>query len=578
MAHSLSLSSIGSLVAVGVFALGSLGCGGGSLNAKVAKASPFPSRNALEELARSPVAATPATRVTSATDWTVDSSGADAPSPAEARFAQIAAQSDGRITYSKELRCIAREVGRFHLEHGASPDERLKRFIVAACGATTASVATGDQTGTAPPELTDEKLLVDWQSKLTVPPEYRGAVAGVWMGRKGNNVVIMTAIAKPEAEVVVSPADASGTVVVRGTVRAGTDAVIALMNQGAKGVATCEPDAATPLPLFAFRCPMAQGDDTAWVEVAARSQGRLLMNSIGLALARRDASAPLKYAEAPRTAKPVTSSAELSTAVLEGVNRARVAAKLTPLTLARGQSATNERLAPHFFNAALKSDQAKGDMVGLGLIAGWDVEGTIRNGNLFAALLSGTTDANAWLDYALEMPMGRFTMLEAGSRQIAIGAAPASGGLGAVVTTYEFFAGNDHKADVALVFDRMKRLRAARGLPQPVAMQGMNALGVQVRMVNAGQRDADAALEEALTAERDRLGRSVRGWVLATNDLDSMPFPPELLAPGPLSVGIEVTHFRPEGAAWGSYVVFFVMPEGTTPQTTATRSAPANRL
>jgi hypothetical protein len=573
-------TSVVALSLSALFALAGLGCGGGSLNAQVAKASPFPSRDALAKLASAPVKAMAAQKVAPAIDWTVDAPEPTAP-PVEARFAQVAAKTGGGITYSPELRCVAREIGRFYLEHGAKPDERLKRFIIAACGSTSPSVGTGEVTGEAPPESTDEQLLADWQAKLEIPAAYRGGVVGLWFGRKGTRIVVMTALAKPTADVVVSPADATGQVLVHGMAPADTEGVIALINQGDKGVTSCEADLATALPLFAFKCPMVEGDKTAWVEVAARARGRLLMRSIGLALARRDATAALVYSAAPREARAVGSSADLSAAVLDGVNRARAEAKLAPLTLTRAQSATNERLAPHFFAASMESDQAKADMVSLGLIAGWEVEGTIRNGNLFAALLSGSNDANGWLDYALEMPMGRHTMLHAGSRQIAIGAAPSQmlGGLGAVVTTYEFFGGTDHRADVAHVFARLSRLRAARGLPKPVAMPGMKTLGMQAALVNAGQKDADQALNEALVAERDRSGRSMRGWVLATNDLDSMPFPAEVLAAGPLTIGVEVTHFRPEGAAWGSYVVFFVMPQKDAPQTTAaTRrrtSAPA---
>jgi hypothetical protein len=520
--------------------------------------NPFPTRDALNKLAAAPVVALPAPNVAPAAEWKVDVVPMDAPLPVETRFAQVATKSGLGLTYAKELRCIAREVGRFQLEHGAYPDERLKRFMIAACGMTNQAVSLVEEHGEGPATLSDDQLLTQWQSKLQIPPELRGTAMGVWMGRKGKRVVVMAASAKPQADVVVTPADASGQIVVRGAAPAGTDMVLGLMNDGEHGVTRCEPDLVLPLPLFAFRCTMAAGDKTAWVEVATRAQGRLLMRSYGLALARRDASVPLQYVAARGEKTPVTTSEELTTAVLHGVNRARAAGKLAPLSLAPNQAATNERLAPHFVHAAMASDQEKGDVVGLGLLAGWDVQGTIRNGNLFAALLSGDgADANAWLDYALEMPMGRFTMLDANARQIAIGVA-RPGGIGAVVTTYEFFGSNDHRDDVAHVVDRLARIRAARGLPQPVVIPGMKDLGQQAALVNAGQKDAADALDAALVAERDRSHRSVRGWVIATNDLESLPFPPEVLAAGPVSVGVEVTHYREPGAAWGQYVVFLV--------------------
>jgi len=568
------------LLLVAFSAVALAGCGEAALHGngpkrpknKTAKATPnpFPTRDTLDKLARMPMQPQVTRNIAPAADWKVDASGADVAPPIEARFAQVATKAGAAITYSKELRCAARELGRFQLEHDASPDERLKRFIIAACGLTTPSIATGEQKGDAPKEITDETIVLQWQSKLTIPEEYRGGGVGIWMGRKGKRVVIFTTATRSQTDVVVSPSDTVGQIFVRGTAPAGSEMVLGLVNQGEHGVAHCEPDTTSPLPLplFALRCPMAEGDKTAWVEVASRAQGHVLLRSFGLALARRDPTAIPQYAGPPREPRPVTTAPELRAAVLEGVNRARASGKLAPVTMAPTQTSTNERLAPHFFQAALTSDQQKGDVVGLGLLAGWDVQGTIRNGNLFAALLSGTKDASSWLDYALEMPMGRYTMLEPGARQIAIGVPPPGevGGLGAVVTTYELFGGPDHRADAARVFDRMARLRTSRGLQQPVAIQGIKALGVQATLVNAGRTDAEDALNEVLLAERDRTHRSVRGWVVSTNDLDAVPFPPEMLAAGPLNVGVEVTHHRPEGAAWGSYVVFLVMQVTGAPQ------------
>jgi hypothetical protein len=85
---------------------------------------------------------------------------------------------------------------------------------------------------------------------------------------------------------------------------------------------------------------------------------------------------------------------------------------------------------------------------------------------------------------------------------------------------------------------------------------------VQAKLVAAGSIDPMAALNEALGREASERGRSMRGWVAVTHDLDTIAVPPELLAAGNVQIGIDVAHWRPEGAAWGSYVVFFVTPGG----------------
>ena len=577
-----SLTVAAMLVTLGCAGEGARGAGAKHPSLKVAQ--PFPTRDALDKVAQTPLRAVPTRSVATTAEWSFDTTPVDAPAPVETRYAQVATKTGVHLTYAKELRCVARELARFRLEHDAFPDERLKRFIIASCGLTTTQVSYAEQRGEAPTELTDEKLLEQWQNKLMVDAALKDQVAGVWMARKGKRVVIMTAAAPAMGEMVVSPADASGRVEVRGTAPAGTETVLALVNQGETGVDRCEPDLATPLPLFAFHCTMAAGDKSTWIEVATRAQGRLLLRSVGLALATRDPSAPIKYAPVVHEAKSVTSGNEMSRAVLEGVNRARAAAKLAPVELAPNQASTNERLAPYFFQASMLSDQAQGDVVGLGLLAGWDVQGTIRNGNLYAALLSGTTDANAWLDYALEMPMGRYTMLEGGARQIAIGVAPPSsmGGVGAVVTTYQFFGGADHRADAARVFDLLKRTRTARGLPAPAALADTKAMALEATLVNRGEKEAYEALNAALVGERDRLGKSVRGWVIATNDLDAIPFPPEVMRGGALTVGVEVTHHRDAGAAWGQYIVFLVTEDAgataPTPQIQAANRASAGGL
>jgi len=552
-------------VSVAVLACASVGCGGGG--GAFAPKNVFPTKDKLSALAATPAKPVAARAVATAPAWKIDPAAAETATPIEARFARAAG---GAITMTRELRCVARETSRFQLEHGAVPDERLHRFIAGACGATMPFVATSTQAGTFPAADADDAVIASWAEKLTVPEAARGKLGGIWLSRKGDRVVIATAIAKPEAEVTVAPADEKGVVLIRGTAPATTVALLALVNRG-PGVATCEPDVSVPLPRFDFRCAMAAEDRAAWIEISAQPEGRLLTRSIVLALARRDAG-PLDYT--PTTpaagASGATSATLDAAAVLSGVNRARAAQKLGPVTLAPAQSATNTELAPHFFQAEVDGDEEKAELVGLGLIAGWDVEGMIRDGNLFAALLSGG-EAGAWLDYALDTPLGRHTLFMPRARQIAVGVAPRAtvGGVGAVVTTYEFWGEEDHKADAMRVLLRVQRARLARGLSKPVPVAGLDRLAAQTLLVRDGKKDAYEALSDGLRQERDRSGRSLKGWVVATNDLETMPLPPELLAKGELAVGIEVTHYRPEGAAWGYYVVFFLVPGIDLPQPVA---------
>jgi hypothetical protein len=79
-----------------------------------------------------------------------------------------------------------------------------------------------------------------------------------------------------------------------------------------------------------------------------------------------------------------------------------------------------------------------------------------------------------------------------------------------------------------------------------------------------------AALHDVLHAAVAHTGAAVQGYVFETNDLTHAKVPDELLQEGPLQIALTVTHHRPEGAAWGQYVVLIVsFPSGATAPVTA---------
>ncbi len=562
----LGLALLGSLIA--------LGCGGPDAKSPHALhvKSPFPSKAKLDKLASAPIKPLPSHPVVAVPEVRLEGDVPES-SLAETRLAEVA--SDLRFT--KELRCAARELGRLRVEHGGDTDERVNRFVAGACGITSpAGVSMYHVTGEAPADVSDAKLLDAWKTKVQVPASFRGKPLGAWLARKGKQAVLML-VTQPQLPVVEVTRSTNGHLVVRGMTSPDAAEVLGLINQGRDGVARCEADLSVALPSYAFDCAMAEGDPWAWLEIATRPNDRLLMRSTALVLARRDPTAPLELSA--RSAES-SGSTDLPATVLEGVNRARRGAKLEPVTLATQQSAVNGRLAGHFFTAEGAGEGGTSDIVALGLLAGWDVAGMIRNGSFFGTMLSGTASPSAWLDFALEHPMGRFTLLQADTRQIAVGAAPAdsAGGLGVVITSYAFFGAENHDANAARVMTNLGKARAARRLPPVKVLGALPALSEEARLVNAGKHAPMEALDNALGAESQRIGASMRGWAVVTNDLDSVPFPKELLAPGVPTVRIVVTHYRPEDAAWGAYLVYFAgfVPAGQ--QQVASTRAIAPRL
>jgi hypothetical protein len=184
-------------------------------------------------------------------------------------------------------------------------------------------------------------------------------------------------------------------------------------------------------------------------------------------------------------------------------------------------------------------------------------------------------DASAWLDFALELPMGRSTLLDPDARQIAVGPAIPEGvsGVGAAVTTYSFFQSDDHASEEERFFDRITEARAAAGVPAPVRVTGLETLRTECAAVMRGDKPPMAALQELMNTVARRTGRDVHGYVFETNDLSRVPVPRQLLGAGPMEVIVGVTHHKAPGAAWGQYVVFTILLGGTPQMTASTGGA-----
>src|SRR5204862_3354705 len=70
--------------------------------------------------------------------------------------------------------------------------------------------------------------------------------------------------------------------------------------------------------------------------------------------------------------------------------------------------------------------------------------------------------------------------------------------------------------------------------------------------VERGEKDPDGALQDLLEKSTNTFNSGVRGWMLAADKLDQLPFPEELLAAQPPHIAIGVAHFRPKGSPWGA--------------------------
>ena len=68
-------------------------------------------------------------------------------------------------------------------------------------------------------------------------------------------------------------------------------------------------------------------------------------------------------------------------------------------------------------------------------------------------------------------------------------------------------------------------------------------------------------LEDLISEGAELLHRSVVGWMAETQELDTLAFPEDFTAREELDVAIAVPVRKPEGEAWGRYVVLLLAAE-----------------
>jgi hypothetical protein len=552
--------------------LSTMGCGGESA-ARFAPKTPFPTKAALAAVASTPAPPLVVKDAAPAVAYDVEAAPepeAKTPSTIEA---QLLATYPG-LAWTPSLRCVAQEISRFYLMHKRGPDPRLAALIEGACGATAEGLRFTLSTGTAPASINDADVVKAFAPKLSTPPAGQKA-GGAFLLRKGDAAVLglVTARTPPSILLAVTP---DGQVSVTGTAKTSTALMQAYVNRGPSGVAPCEPRADLPAPNFGFRCTMMDGDATAWIDVVAHEPGRVLSTVQGRVLARRDPQKPVSYAGHPADE---SATAQTPAALLQHINRVRQEAKLPPLTLENKESATATQVAGHYFAATEQNDAAKTDLICLGMMAGWDVEGgLIKDGNFYSGLLYGRTSAAAWVDDAKDTPSARLTILDPRASSVAIGAISAEGGagLGALVATYTFWGQTDHQADVKRLLQRVNAARAQKNLA-PVGMLPESASLKQIMgKVAAGETEPMEGLNEAMTNAAYATGGSAQGWVAAATEIDALEIPQPLLGTDGYRLAISITHYRPKDSAWGFYLAYMIKLSSaavTAENGTATRPA-----
>jgi len=545
--------------------------------------SPFPTPERLEDLTETPLPKGAFDRSVAAVDsWTLEGpfpnvSAAAAyrePSDWGGLLDAEATRRAGLVVPTEALHCAAREWGRFYLTNGAPPGPSLTAWIGGRCSASTPQISYHHFEGGIPADASDAEVFEAWRPAIeTLLREHLMGgprAAGIWFGRHENRAIAVVASGERllQLEPLATVLKGDGSFVLRGELLIETGDVSAAVNRGRYGISECERDVQLRLPRFAFRCHTDPKDRESWLTVTTTPPGRVLgRGALGLVLF--PSGEPRATWRRPSLGEPVLVGPETDVpqAITRLVNRVRKSAGLEPVELSRPQTQVAGQLAPYYFAAAFGLGPAHaGDLVVLGLIAGWNIEGVVESGNFAYSWVLQSRDLDYLVATALQYPSGRQTLLAPHARRIAVGSVVRSDTrfLAGIFGTYSIFEQASHDEAARRVIKALDAARAERGKPPARILTQVASLGrLAAARVQGGEKPPDV-LSDLLRQSSQILRRSVNGWFVDARDLAQISFPEDLLDRDQVEVAIGVSHHQPSGEAWGRYVVLIVAagPEG----------------
>jgi hypothetical protein len=396
---------------------------------------------------------------------------------------------------------------------------------------------------------------------------------GIWFGRQDGYAVATVASAKREVRVdpLATTLAEDRRFLLRGEALVPVGQIRALINRGRHRAVECVLNPEVTLPRFEFECEAAPRDSTTWVAVSLVPPGRLIGWSVLDILLRAPGERADLYQHPPQIASvPVTDLSRLPEEMTALVNHVRREAEFPPLQVVPEQSRAASELAPHFFSALFQgADRQLLDLVLLGMMAGWQVDGIVQRGHVSPVWVSESNDVGRLLAEALEHPSSRETLMDPNCQKIAIGALSpesASGGppLAALIGTYAMFSEASHAKMQAEIRERFIRARAEHGLGPPDRLSDLDRLVMNAASRVEGGEKPKRALSRLLRESVNVLHRPVNGWFLEVSDLAELEFPKDFLTRRRLGLAIGVSYHQPPGEPWGRYVVMLVAaePEG----------------
>ncbi len=473
---------------------------------------------------------------------------------------------DGSKPLSRAMVCAARESCAFAAVHGKPPGGALYDVIAARCGAPFGAFALSTSSVTVEDTVPDKKL------EQEVGPKYRAYLqetlgktkgsVGIAAVRKNGKLVV--GFASYEPTVTLEPTslfpDAAGNIQLRGQINSPTARVSVLVAKGDRDVARCTLDPKVAAPSFSATCAVDRNDPVAWLEVVRFQEGRLVGSSVLEGNVYPAGKVLSVYEEA---APPPDGAGAPAERFAQAVNGVRSKLGISALTLDSGETQTSSGLAPHYFASASGSAPTNlADTVALGLMAGWDVGGAVREGRFGSYQIPGSSRPEDLARYALERPAGRVLLLDPSSSRLAVGLVGHDGrggkGVAAVAATYATVEPRPQAELGKLVLDRFDAARAAKGLPPVTRMPLLDKdAETAAGWVESGIQP-DAAMDGFMKRVVEQTQTDVRGMAGLVPSLEGLEPPAELVKTPKLALAVSVASYRPEGSPWVMWVVLWV--------------------
>lgn len=536
---------------------------------------PFPTQERLDELSGTPVERPLAVVGTMAaiTSWSIDPAVPQAQwrapytgdDPSSTAFAAWAKTSTSGVMVSAAMTCLAQQYARFDAEH---PDTiagaDVRAFMHARCGVPFDTVQARrwsfdtDKFRALDAKRPEPEVL----ALLEGASEQAVCGLGVWKGEK--KVVVSVLVGEPPLELAPVPflSGGEGSVDISGVYDQPTEWMTARVTHGAFGSMTCARlPASDPPGTFGFRCPTKPEDSAAVVEVVAAPKGSVLGRVMARVLISPDGTNPTQY-DAPALDVPATAGDFSASAVLAGINALRSKSGLADVVGAPAQDVVTANLFPHLLGS---TDRGVRNEVALGLIAGWQVEQTIRQGTFNALYHHPDTPLDRILAGALFFPAFRAATLSPQTAVVSTAVLddPEKSARGLLNVGYEVFVPGDFAAEEAAVFAALDDARAKVNLPPVQRVEGgadEATLSESAERIRLKESKPGEELDRMVKHFSERVGRDFYGFIYTPTLIDGWnpDFSKEFFEHENMAVAVTVSYFSPPYAAWGQHVVIVV--------------------